>query len=176
MFAGVLPPASVASMEYTPVPLTRLIYYSRSALPDGAKPRLEGLKNIVAIANEKNRARNVTGALAFDDAHFIQVLEGERRDVWETFQRIANDSRHTDVTLVQFTDVPERLFGNWWMGLGRRTPETESLFNRLYGTNGQMNVDELTSIEMLHVLIKLAQIGFDRELTSSGKTVLAKAS
>lgn len=158
------------------MPLTRLIYYSRSVLPDGIRPRMDELKKILATANENNRARNVTGALAFDDAHFIQILEGERRDVWETFQRIATDSRHTDVTLVQFTDVPERLFGNWWMGLGRRTPETESLFNRLYGTNGQMNVDELTSIEMLHVLIKLAQLGFDRELTPSGKTALAKAS
>lgn len=158
------------------MPLTRLIYYSRSALSGSAAQRLEGLKVIVATASEKNRTRNVTGALAFDDAHFIQVLEGERRDVWETFQSIANDSHHTDVTLVQFTDVPERLFGNWWMGLGRRTPETESLFNRLYGTNGQMNVDDLTSIEMLHVLIKLAELGFDRELTPAAKTGLAKAS
>lgn len=157
------------------MPLTRLMYYSRSTLRDGAKMRLDELSRILTTANEKNRERNVTGALAFDDAYFIQVLEGERNDVWDIFQGISHDPRHTEVTLVQFTEVPDRLFGNWWMALGLRTPETETLFDRHNGPNGLMKIEELTSMEMLHLLIRLSEIGFDRELSKSGKALLAKA-
>jgi hypothetical protein len=157
------------------VPLTRLVYHSRCALSDNAQQRLEELRAILAKSTENNKKRDITGALAFDDMHFIQVLEGERNDIWDAFLHIMRDNRHTDVRLVQFVEVPERLFGNWWMALGRRTPETANLFDRLAGVNGQMNMDELTSMEMMHFMIKLAETGFDREMTPSGTVALAKA-
>ncbi|MEJ2118117.1 MAG: BLUF domain-containing protein [Alphaproteobacteria bacterium] len=157
------------------MPLTRLVYHSRCALSDNAQQRLEELRSMLATANEKNSERNITGALAFDDMHFIQVLEGERNDVWDIFQHIMRDNRHTEVRLVQFVEVPERLFSNWWMALARRTPETASLFDRLTGVNGQLNMDELTSMEMMHLMIKLAETGFDRELMPAGKVAVAKA-
>jgi hypothetical protein len=157
------------------VPLTRLVYHSRCALSDNAQQRLEELRVILAKSIKNNSKRDITGALACDDMYFIQVLEGERNDVWDVFQYIMRDDCHTDVRLVQFVEVPERLFGNWWMALGRRTPETANLFDRLAGVNGQMNMDELTSMEMMHFLIKLAETGFDREMTPSDTVTIAKA-
>jgi hypothetical protein len=156
------------------VPLTRLVYHSRCALSDNTQQRLEDLRAILAKSTENNRKRDITGALAFDDMHFIQVLEGERNDLWDVFQHIMRDDRHTDVRLVQFVEVPERLFGNWWMALGRRTPETDNLFDCLAGVNGQMNMDELTSMEMMHLMIKLAETGFDSEVTPASTVALAK--
>jgi hypothetical protein len=38
-----------------------------------------------------------------------------------------------------------------------------------------MNMDELTSMEMMHFMIKLAETGFDREMTPAGTVTLAKA-
>ncbi len=158
------------------MPLTRLVYHSRCVLNENAKQRLEDLRAILAVSSENNSKRDITGALAFDDMFFLQVLEGERNDVWNVFLHIMRDNRHTDVRLVQFVEVPERLFGNWWMALGRRTPETANLFDRLTGVNGQTNMDELTSMEMMHFMIKLAETGFDREMTPAGTVALAKVS
>lgn len=154
------------------MPLTRLLYLSKSTLADGRRTRLEQLTDILTVAREINRQKNVTGALAYDGEYFMQALEGEREDVWELFVKIFTDKRHADVTLVEFVEVPERLFGNWYMALGTRTPETELLF-ATYERQG--NVGVRGAAEMLRLLVGLGRVGFDRALTSAGKLLPAHA-
>lgn len=148
------------------MPLTRLLYLSKSTLADGVKTRLEQLTDILTVARETNRKKNITGALAYDGEYFMQALEGEREVVWELFVSIFSDKRHTDVTLVEFVEIPERLFGNWYMALGTRTPETETLF-ATYERQG--NVGTHGAEEMLRLLVGLAGAGFDRTLTPAGE-------
>lgn len=152
------------------MPLTRLLYLSKCTLADGTKPRLEQLADILAVAQETNQQKNITGALAYDGEYFIQGLEGEREAVWELFFKIFNDKRHVDVTLVEFREVPERLFGNWYMAFGARTPETESLF-ATYERHG--NVGARGAAEMLQLLIGLSKVGFGRSVTPAGDMLKA---
>jgi hypothetical protein len=150
------------------MPLVRLLYLSKSTLMDGTRTQLEQLTDILNVAKEKNRRKNITGALAYDGEYFVQVLEGRRDDVWEVFQSIFNDKRHVDVTLTEFREVSERLFGNWYMALATRNQDTDILFDRF---EREGNVGERGAKEMLHLLIKLAELGFDRVVLTPQKSV-----
>jgi hypothetical protein len=103
----------------TPVSLYRLIYRSRDVIvqvvPDAMTE--EGLQRelraIVTSARWHNKADNLTGALMYTGAGFAQVLEGPREVVECTFERIAADSRHADVTVLSFTPTQRRSFPEW---------------------------------------------------------------
>ena len=51
----------------------------------------------------------------FNQGCFAQVLEGPRLAVEETFERVQQDERHGDVTLLAFDPVLGRAFENWSM-------------------------------------------------------------
>ena len=78
-----------------------------------------GDKEIEAIL-DKSRANNtldnITGALIYNGQHFLQCLEGGRLSVSKRFHIIANDSRHKDVELIDFSVIKERRFPQWTMG------------------------------------------------------------
>jgi hypothetical protein len=105
--------------------LSQLIYTSEvreDGLADG------GVVTILEQARRCNAAASVTGLLVFDTNHFVQCLEGGREEVTATYQRIAVDPRHRDVTLICVTDVDERDFPDWTMGyLGVTAPARQVL-------------------------------------------------
>lgn len=92
--------------------LMRLIYASESTQP--LTP--SAVQQLVDHASRSNQRRHLTGVLAFDHRAFLQCLEGDREAVSDTFCRIAADSRHHRVVLLEYTPVSERLFGKWSMG------------------------------------------------------------
>ena len=67
-----------------------LIYSSKAS--DGMNET--DLKQILAKAEEKNKKQNITGLLVYFNGTFIQMLEGKKEDVLETFERIEDDDRH----------------------------------------------------------------------------------
>ena len=93
----------------------RLVYYSRNRVTDG--PLTAWIIRDILAASRKNNARvGVTGALMFNSGCFAQVLEGPRAAVEETFERIQQDERHGDVSLLGFEAVEHRAFETWSMG------------------------------------------------------------
>lgn len=100
--------------------LVRLVYFSENRLDPINGPVLGALQDILRISKYNNERRGLTGALAFDDLWFFQVLEGRREAVWSTFRTIIGDHRHGDVMLVESVPVTERLFGKWSMRLNKR--------------------------------------------------------
>ena len=101
---------------------------------------------------KQSRARNVTddltGALLFNQDHFLQCLEGNRRQVTAAFCRIAVDQRHTNVTLVSVRDIEERDFPDQTMGYVVSTsPELSTVLSELglSPARGRDPVDEQAS-------------------------------
>ena len=92
--------------------LVRLMYASR------AVPAVDQ-EELVAILR-KSKANNpplgVTGVLCFSEGIFLQVLEGGRSAVNGLYNRIASDSRHTQVELLSYEEIGERSFAGWSMG------------------------------------------------------------
>ena len=91
--------------------LRRILYISRAA--EGFTD--QGLRQIIATAQLKNRRRDLSGVLAVGKGLFAQVLEGSHAEVEETLERIRADSRHDDVQLLSDSVTTTRLFDRWSM-------------------------------------------------------------
>lgn len=95
--------------------LRRLVYYSRNRTA-GTPEAVEGtIRSILAVSRVNNARVGVTGALMFNAGCFAQVLEGPSAAVEATFERIQQDERHGEVTLLAFDVVEDRLFTEWSM-------------------------------------------------------------
>ncbi len=67
---------------------------------------------------ERNNAQNgLTGMLLFSRSYFLQILEGEREQLTQTFTVIAADQRHRRVSLLNVDDIADRTYPDWSMGL-----------------------------------------------------------
>ena len=93
--------------------LVRLIYASRSTAPITETV----VDDLLAKSRENNPALGITGVLCLcNNNAFMQVLEGGRDEVNRLYSRVVQDSRHTDVTLLEYAEITERSFTNWRMG------------------------------------------------------------
>lgn len=92
--------------------LVRLLYASRPATPISAAI----LDEILAQSRTNNPEQGITGILCFSDNIFIQVLEGGRDEVCETYNKIVRDNRHREVRILTYDEISERRFGGWTMG------------------------------------------------------------
>ncbi|REL27091.1 BLUF domain-containing protein [Thalassotalea euphylliae] len=92
--------------------LVRLIYAS-------CKPRDivdESINDILVSARKHNTANSITGLLCFNRKYFLQCLEGSRKKVNETYQRILQDDRHEKIIMLDYCEIVKREFTDWSMG------------------------------------------------------------
>ena len=92
--------------------LIRLAYVSRSA----EVVTQSMLDAILATSRKNNPPSGITGLLCTNNYVFLQMLEGGRKEVSETYNRIARDPRHNDVQLLYLEEITERKFAGWSMG------------------------------------------------------------
>jgi hypothetical protein len=93
--------------------LYSLLYVSRSLIAADS----EEMSAIARSSQRNNQTRGLTGFLYYDNAAFLQVLEGLEPDVRALFDVIAADRRHDSVRMLGFQPVSNRAFGGWSMGL-----------------------------------------------------------
>ena len=95
--------------------LVRLIYVSRY---DESKLSSKDFDQINQVSNRNNQPLNLSGILLSGQGVFYQVLEGDPKFIYPTYERIKKDSRHFDVWCVsEESGVKEceRQFSNWAM-------------------------------------------------------------
>lgn len=92
--------------------MVRLIYFSTAT----NLMSQEELLKILEVSRVKNKENDITGMLLYLSGNFIQVLEGERNKVDETFKRIEKDSRHHGCIVADENEITQRSFGEWSMG------------------------------------------------------------
>ncbi len=76
----------------------------------------QDLFDILGASRRNNPKIDVTGLLLYQNGQFAQVLEGPERAVRDTFERIKQDERHTNVSVTIENHTAGREFGNWEMG------------------------------------------------------------
>ncbi len=88
--------------------------YVSSAVEIFSKSELE---HLLAVSHENNAKRGVTGMLLYKEGNFMQVLEGDEREVRIVFyEKISADTRHKDINVLLQGPVAERQFPHWDMG------------------------------------------------------------
>lgn len=114
------------------------------------------LQAILQISRKNNARIGVTGFLLFDGDIFAQALEGTRAAVTTTYNRISMDPRHNAIHLISCTDVQERLFPSWSMGLlDRISPAARERFLAHF-TIERVHPNRISSDRLLFFLQTLA--------------------
>ena len=135
--------------------LYRLVYASKNLIAGDEDEAAAAIAQILSTSQRNNAAVDVTGALLFNKGAFAQVLEGPRQGVEATFERIQQDDRHSDVTVLQCGPVDGRAFGNWSMAFVGRSSRGQALWNGLASKSGfdlsRLNGDDVFA--MLHGLV-----------------------
>ncbi|MEM7661727.1 MAG: BLUF domain-containing protein [Pseudomonadota bacterium] len=73
------------------------------------------LKELLKQARNKNAQLQVTGVIVIGRQRIYQWLEGPRKSVDRLIERIAVDTRHRDLQILERGPIAERLFGPWTM-------------------------------------------------------------
>ncbi len=121
------------------VPLYELLYISELS-PD-TSPTTIG--EILVQTRTRNKLSGITGLLLFEGEHFVQVLEGEQRDIVALMRRIECDDRHFCVTRLHEGCVESRRFHNFGVGYWHYDDETSVA--KLRELRGPAAMDELRS-------------------------------
>jgi hypothetical protein len=139
----------------------QLVYYSRNTVQGDGRAMLTNMREILAISQRNNSRDGITGFLIFDKTWFVQILEGERAQVTETYNRIARDTRHSTATIMNVRDVQARLFPNWTMGGAMRTPEVQEVYLQ-HGFGGPLEPSRLKSDQIIRLALGLQAFEVDR--------------
>lgn len=93
----------------------RIIYASQFSPGTGSHE----IDDILKQSRANNPAKNISGILCYAPGVFLQCLEGPRKEVNKLYRVIAGDARHRDLTLLEYSDIRERTFGEWSMAYVR---------------------------------------------------------
>jgi blue light- and temperature-responsive anti-repressor len=148
-----------------------IAYHSRIIWPDrnGVLAPSE-VERILEVSIRNNARDGITGALMLSDDCFVQVLEGPRRPVQQTFDRILQDPRHLDVTMLQMSGVDRRSFPDWSMGFVSRNAATGSALSAAAGRHG-FSTAPVTTEAMLNFFIGMLLRQAGRNWTPSARAV-----
>ncbi len=67
------------------------------------------------MSHRNNVRDQLTGVLAYDDGHFVQLLEGPGHSVTKLMMRVLSDPRAADVAVLFYELVDERVLGEFTM-------------------------------------------------------------
>lgn len=89
------------------------------------------LKDLCKQAAENNERREITGIILHQNGSFLQVLEGPKATVEDTFLRIIADPRHEALALLSRETRSFRQFGDWSMTSPDSAQERSEMIDRV---------------------------------------------
>ena len=120
----------------------QLIYISKATHPMSSRE----LNDMLIQAREKNKQLNITGMLVHHEGRFVQILEGHQHQVDSLFDTIKQDPRHSNVFLIESSEVRQRAFPGWEMAFRElfsteldEHPDIKSLMDSARNHQGALN-------------------------------------
>lgn len=92
--------------------LTQVLYRSRATVPVESGMQMSDILDEARAGNARDQ---ITGALTSVGGSFVQIIEGPGPMIDGLLSRLANDTRHADLQVLERRVVDERLFGDWDM-------------------------------------------------------------
>jgi hypothetical protein len=89
--------------------LTQLIYVSKAT-------QLMGMLSLTQILDSSvrwNETHDLTGVLFYDNGHFCQLLEGDKYEILNVWERIQSDRRHHIIRRLELAPLEARSYPNW---------------------------------------------------------------
>jgi hypothetical protein len=91
--------------------MIELVYYSQA----NANLSSEDVSIILKNSRQFNSENNITGCLLYYNNEFLQILEGEKKNVLDLFAVIKKDKRHSNVLVLGEDKKDKRIFSDWHM-------------------------------------------------------------
>lgn len=85
----------------------------------------QALLSLLSVSRRHNNQTKISGMLTYDNACFVQLIEGEEKDVLALFERIKNDTRHYNIALLYQGKINERAFEDWSMAFQLTSPTVQ---------------------------------------------------
>lgn len=114
------------------------------------------LKNLLSNSKTKNITKEITGLLLYIDGDFLQVIEGNKKDVLNLFELIKTDKRNRSVIPVFSDFVENRQFPDWSMGFSQLTYnelQKDVVFENISKTS-LSNIDDKVAIIFIDTFVK----------------------
>jgi len=134
-------------------PLYRLTYFS-TPKTDIAE---SDIRAILKSARGFNSKSNITGFLTFHKSCFLQVLEGSREALSETFLRLGHDPRHHGIVLMGFDAIDQRAFAAWSMGYLPLTNYKDERIRRYTASGHELKPTDLSVQGAVSLLLEFAK-------------------
>ena len=144
--------------------MVRLIYVSRMS----EECDILAIQQILEVSRKGNRASDITGALCYDPAFFLQCLEGPRTAVNKLYAGIQQDERHRDAVLLEYCEVEQRLFGDWSMAFLKAQDVNREVLEK-YTAGRKFDPYSMTSDQARDLLVEIVAIAHDH-LPKQGMT------
>ncbi len=93
--------------------LARLLYYSSAS----EHLQQNDIRSILSKSIKYNTHKNITGVLVYDKHYFMQLLDGDRDEVNELYNRVIQDPRHSNIRLIHYGALAGQRFTEWSMGI-----------------------------------------------------------
>jgi hypothetical protein len=135
--------------------LYRLIYVSQAV----AGLEYPDFIQILQKSEFNNKQVGITGMLVFGDSMFLQVLEGSRGTISQTYNRILLDKRHVNAELIDFSEIEHRNFTVWSMKLIElnNQPEARDIILK-YSNSQTFSPISMTSKQSLNFLREITEL------------------
>ena len=116
------------------------------------------IEELLATSRKNNAERQITGLLLYRNRSFIQALEGPAQSVYDIFESIKNDKRHTNVSCLWDENITNRHFPNWAMAFNNQdNEELEGLSDFLHPFNSKDEL-EISTGAVKTLLMRFRQI------------------
>jgi len=105
----------------------------------------EELYYLLEQSRARNIRKNITGMLLYLNGNFIQILEGDKKDVEKIYEDIVIDDRNTGNILISKEKINERIFPNWSMGFKHLKKEHSNIPGYTEFLNKEMKPKEIAN-------------------------------
>jgi len=118
------------------------------------------LTELLKKSRERNLRLGITGMLLYKDGNFMQVLEGDKRVVFELYATIKADPRHHGLIEIIEKEIDKPTFVDWSMGFRNLSdPQVLKLpgYSRFMNntlSHGSFKDDSSAALELLNLFQK----------------------
>lgn len=115
---------------------------------------LEDLSDILNTARAFNSKTRVYGVLYYAQGYFFQCLQGKDSAVKALYERIKQDPRHNNVTLLEIKPIEKNTFKRWSMKYVKENSVLNNFFNSLdSGFFDPENIKETQLVQFLNAAL-----------------------
>jgi len=132
--------------------LVRLTYASRAS--NGVSSEL--IREILDSSQRNNPGKGLTGILCCNADIFLQALEGPRAEVNALYNRLADDTRHKDLTILDYSEINVRCYGTWSMGWAGAKQANRELFLK-YSASDRFDPFSMSAEQIKGLLLELVE-------------------